>query len=319
MKFEIYKSKYQVVFNDKKAAKQVKSMLGYIPSFEEFISQDSHQSRLMHDILGINVNAEELFWQNTGRKLVFANKDVIQMLSRAKFSAHADSKILPPEGFETFALCFEKDTHIEAYGQKIRLYPCQITVMTAKDLAEKVHEPFHELTGLKITKNDELNLAIAVSYKAKGATYRSCVDISEAIRKIDTDGIPESAFLSDMYDQRLNDVEQMTINALMKVALQLLIFNAATDHKYLTSGFPSDCKFQMPSNTNRTYWNASHFNYAPAKPLDPSARICPAHFRNLRHQKYYQAPYDKMPPGTRWTIVSEYFTGNNETYKQEMK
>ncbi|MGD1524208.1 hypothetical protein [Vibrio owensii] len=302
--------------SNKQAVKQLKSIIGFVPTFNEFLRFDSHQSYQVDDILGINVNAEELFWQNTGKKLVFANKDVVQMLGRAKFSAHADAKILPPEGFETFALCFERDTYIEAYGQKIRLYPCQITVLPAKAMAEKIHEPFHKLTGYQMQENDELELAIIVSYKAKGATYRSCVDVSEAIRKVDTEGLPESAYLSDFYDQRLNSVEQMTINALMKVALQLLIFNAATDNKYLSAGYPTDGKFKLPKNATRDDWTASHFSYKPMKPIDPAARICPAHFRNLRHEKYYQGQFAHYTPKSRWTIVSEYFTGDNETYTQ---
>ncbi|HHE0437836.1 TPA: hypothetical protein ACN35C_004698 [Vibrio parahaemolyticus] len=317
MKYDIFKTKYQTITSNKNIVRSLKQMYGKIPSFKELLIQDTELAAQLDDTLGINTNSEELFFEATGRKLVFVDKSVVSMLNRAKFSANTSAKILPPAGFETFALCFEKDTFVEVNGQQVKLYPCQITVMEEEEMHERVHIPFGDLTGYKIQRNPELNLTITVSYKINDITYRSCVDISEVMDKIDTEGVRESKELSSILDQRLDDVEQLTTNTLMKIAVQLLVFNSATDNKYLVSGYPSKCEFRLPKDTTRVYWKASHFDYEPSKKVSPHIR--PAHFRNLQHDKYYRNEYADIPKGSRWVLVSESFVGKNETYIQKQK
>lgn len=316
MKYDIFKTKHQILCGNKKFVKQFTKVLGKAPTFEDIIKYDTNIAIDFDDTLAVNVNSEELFFHNTGRKLVFVNKDVISMLNRAKFSGNVDSKILPPEGFDTFAVCFEQNTMVEVDGEKIRLYPMQITVMREDDV-EKLHKPFEELTGHKIVRNTDLDIVLTVSYKIGDVSYRSCVDVSEVMEKI-TSGIELSKDLSSVYDQRLSNKEQQLTNLQMRIAVQLLIFNAATDNKYLVSGFPEQSKFQLPSNTIRTYWNASHLAYTPTT-QSVSSHIRSAHFRNLRDDRYYKGQYANLEKGTRWTLVSESFIGGNETFTQEME
>ncbi|EOG9060028.1 TPA: hypothetical protein ACGF58_002531 [Vibrio cholerae] len=312
MKYDIFKTKYQTVLSDKKTVKMLKQMIGHVPSFEEFLVEDSYLANQLDDVLGINTNAEELFYEQS-RKLVFVNKSIVEMLNRAKFTSNINATIRPPQGFETFALCFEKDTYVKVNGQNIKLYPCQITVLSEEEMYEKVHVPFGELTGLKIQRNPEINISITVSYKIKDVTYRSCVDVSEIISKLD-DGVKESDELSTIVDQRLNDIEQLTTNTLMKIAVQLLIFNSATDNKYLVNGFPHQAKFRMPEKTTRDYWNASFFDYEPSNKI--SEHIRSAHFRNLQHDKFYRGDFEKVQKGSRWILVKESFVGKSKTYVQ---
>ncbi|ATI44268.1 hypothetical protein CO725_01020 [Vibrio parahaemolyticus] len=312
MKFDIFKTKYQTVLGDKKTVKILKQMFGCIPSFNQFIVEDSQLANQLDDTLGINTNAEELFFENN-RKLVFVNKSIVEMLNRAKFTSNINATITPPNGFETFALCFEKDTYVNVAGQSIKLYPCQITVMSEEDMFEKVHKPFGELTGMNIQRNPDINISITVSYKIKDVTYRSCVDISEIITKLD-DGVRESGELSNIIDQRLNDVEQLTTNKLMKIAVQLLIFNSATGNQYLVKGFPHQAKFRMPVGTTRNYWNASHFAYESSSKV--SEHIRSSHFRNLQNEKYYKGEYESVEKGSRWVLVKESFVGKSKTFTQ---
>ncbi|MCK8072458.1 hypothetical protein [Vibrio sp. 1CM23M] len=314
MKYDLFKTKTQTLFSNKKIMRSLKKMFGKTPSFEELLIQDTELAAQLDDTLGINTNAEELFFDKTGRKLVFVEKSVVEMLNRAKFTSNSSAKILPPAGFETFALCFEKDTFVEVNGKQVRLYPCQITVMEEEEMYQRIHQPFGELTGFNIQRNPSLNLTITVSYKIDDVTYRSCVDIREVMNKIDT-GVRESNELSSILDQRLNDTEQLTTNTLMKIAVQLLIFNSATNNKHLVSGFPSDCDFRLPLNTTRVYWTASHIDYSQSKAV--SAHIRSAHFRNLQHPKYYNNEYSNIPKGSRWVLVSESFIGDNDTFIQQ--
>lgn len=314
MKYDIYKTKYQTVISNKKVAKILKKHFGSLPSFNDFIIKDTELAVELNDTLGVNTNAEELFWYNNDKKLVFANNNVIQMLNRANFSSNLNSKILPPVGFETFALCFEKDSFVDVKGTKVRLYPCQITVMTEDDMFNRIHKPFDDLTGYSIQRNPDLNITITVSYKIKDVTYRSCVDVSEILNKLDADGVRASESLSDVYDQRLDEHEQLTTNTLMKIAIQLLIFNAATENKYLISGFPAECKFRMPDKLTRTYWNASHFKYESTASV--SSHIRSSHFRCLTHDKYYQNDHESTPKGSRWILIRESFIGSNQTFTQ---
>ncbi len=314
MKYDIYKTKHQILCSNKQFNKAFTKFLGHAPTFEDVLQHDTSVAMEIHDILAINANSEELFWYNSGKKLVFVNQDVISMLNRAKFSGNVDSKILPPDGFETFALCFEKNTKVEIQGKKIPLYPMQITVLRESEIYDKIHKPFKDLTGHDFVRHNDLNIAITVSYKIGQTTFRSCVDVSEVMEKITT-GIELSDDLSDLYDQSLNDKEQQQTNIQMRIAVQLLIFNAATDNKYLVDGFPEQSKFQMPTNTNRTYWKASHFNYKPSNHAMTS-HIRSAHFRNLRDDRYYKGQYANLEKGSRWTLVSESFVGSNETFTQ---
>ncbi|EIW7861938.1 hypothetical protein MH171_001867 [Vibrio parahaemolyticus] len=315
MKYDIFKTKYQTVLSDKKTMKMLKSMFGHIPTFEEFLIEDSLLANQLDDTLGINTNAEELFFEKS-RKLVFVNKSIVEMLNRAKFTSNLNATIKPPKGFETFALCFEKDTYIKVNGQSIKLYPCQITVLSEEEMYQQVHVPFGDLTGMNIQRNPDINISITVSYKIKDVTYRSCVDISEIISKLDQ-GVAESGELSSLIDQRLNDIEQLTTNTLMKIAIQLLIFNSATDNKYLVKGFPAASKFRLPEQTQRNYWTASHFAYEPSTKV--SEHIRSAHFRNLQHAKFYKGDFEKMEKGSRWILVSETFVGNSKTFTQNAK
>lgn len=314
MKYDIFKTKFQSIMSNKKIAKTLKKMFGHLPTYSDVMIQDTQLAVELDDTLGVNTNAEEYFFERSGRKLVFIDKSVVDMLHRAKFSANKSAKILPPSGFETFALCFEKDTFVKVNGQSVRLYPCQITVMEEEDMHRKVHVPFDDLTGYNIQRNTELTLTITVSYKIGDVTYRSCVDIAEIMEKIDTEGVRESTHLSSVLDQRLDDTEQLTTNTLMKIAVQLLIFNSATNNKYLVNGYPSECQFRMPTNTTRAVWNASHINYQV--PSNISAHVRSAHFRNLQNDKYYKNEYSELKKGSRWVLVSESFVGNNETFTQ---
>lgn len=312
MKYDLFKTKYQTVLGDKKTLKMLKKMYGRIPTFNEFILEDSLLANQLDDILGINTNAEELFFEKN-RKLVFVNKPIVEMLNRAKFTSNLNATITPPKGFETFALCFEKDTYITVQAHSIKLYPCQVTVMREEEMNDKVHKPFSELTGMNIQRNPAINLAITISYKIKDVTYRSCVDLSEIISKLD-DGVEDSGDLSSILDQRLSGIEKLTTNTLMKIAVQLLIFNSATNNKYLISGFPHQAKFRMPTGTTRDYWSASHFDYEPSS--KKSEHIRSAHFRNLQNEKFYKGEYEKLEKGSRWVLVKESFVGKSKTFTQ---
>lgn len=317
MKYDIFKTKHQILCSNKQFNKAFTKVLGHTPTFEDVLKHDSEVAIQMNDVLGVNTNAEEYFWYLTGKKLVFVNQNVISMLNRAKFSGNIDSKILPPDGFDTFALCFEQNTTVEVNGEKIRLYPMQITVLRESEINGKIHKPFKELTGHEIIRNNDLDIAITVSYKVGQTTFRSCVDVSEVMEKITT-GLELSKDLSDLYDQSLSDKEQQQTNIQMRIAVQLLIFNAATDNKYLVDGFPEQSKFQLPNNTIRTYWQASHFNYKPSNNAMTS-HIRSSHFRNLRDDRYYKGQYANLEKGSRWTLVSESFIGGNETFTQNIE
>ncbi|EHZ2727087.1 hypothetical protein L7E35_004683 [Vibrio parahaemolyticus] len=317
MKYDIFKAKHQILCSNKQFNKAFTKVLGHVPTFEDVLIHDTNVAIEMNDVLGANTNAEEYFWYRTGKKLVFVNQDVISMLNRAKFSGNIDSKILPPDGFDTFALCFEQNTRVEVNGERIRLYPMQITVLRESEIFDKIHKPFYDLTGHKFLRNNDLDIAITVSYKVGQTTFRSCVDVSEVMDKITT-GLELSDDLSDIYDQSLNDKEQLQTNLQMRIAVQLLIFNAATENKYLVDGFPEQSKFQLPNNTIRTYWKASHFNYKPNNHAIAS-HIRSAHFRNLRDDRYYKGQYENLEKGSRWTLVSESFVGGNETFTQNIE
>lgn len=317
MKYDIFKTKYQTIMSNKKVVKSLKKMFGRLPTYQELMIQDTQMAVELDDTLGVNTNAEEYYFERSGRKLVFVDKSVVEMLNRAKFTANKFAKILPPSGFETFAICFSKDTLLRINNQTVRLYPCLISIMEEEDMYNKVHVPFSEATGYEIARNPNLTITITVSYKIKDVTYRSCMDISEVMEKIEKEGVYQSNELSSIVDQRLDDFEQLTTNTLMKLAVQLLIFNAATDNNYLIHGYPSECKFRTPLDTNRSDWNASHIDYESDKIV--SDHIRSAHFRNLQHEKYYKNKYSGMKKGSRWVLVSESFVGHNETFTQVLK
>lgn len=317
MKYDIFKTKHQTLLSNKKIAKSLKKAFGRLPTYEELLDQDTELAVSIGDVLAVNTNAEELFFERSGRKLVFVDKSIVEMLNRAKFTANQFAKILPPQGFETFALCFEKDTYIEVAGRKVKLFPCQVTVMREKAMGELIHQPFFNLTGYEIKRNKELDIAITVSYKIGEVTYRSCVDVSEIIDKLNNNNIHQSSDAKLHLNQFLDDEEKLITNTLMRIAVQLLIFNSATNNQYLVKGFPSECKFRMPENTTRTTWRASHFNYKATHSV--SSHIRSSHFRCLQNDRYYQNDFSHMPKGSRWILVKESFVGKQETFTQKNK
>ncbi|EOV0920129.1 hypothetical protein ACOLNO_002939 [Vibrio parahaemolyticus] len=316
MKFDIYKTKYDNFISSKKLVKSLKDTLGHFPTFGDHLIAESKIASILQDSIAMNCLSEEFYFERTGRNLVFVNNSIVDMLNRAKFTATKQASIIVPKGFETFALCFEKNACIDVEGHKVKLYPCLITVLSKEEHNELVKEPFSKATGQYFYDNSRIRTSIALNYKVGDVNYRTCIDLSEVVESLEN-GVRDTDTESPFFNQHLNPDEQRTSNLLLKMAVKMLIFNASTDNEYLVSGFPKQCNFKLPDNRIRTHWNASHVNYAPS--FKVGAHIRSAHFRNLQADRYYKNEYENLPKGSRWIMIQESFIGKSKNFTQKSK
>lgn len=324
MKYDIYKTKHQYAFSKKHVYLALKEQLNRNPSIEDYYKLESNLAISLNDTLASNVNAEEYFWLNNNKKIVFVSNEIAEMLYRSTFEVEKEqASITPPKDFETFALCFSKNFKLELKNKTIPIFSSLITVMTKKEMKEKVHTAYENLTNTTIISNDVFkqdDLIITISYKINETTYRSCVPITELAERLKK-GVVDTEYVSDLYDQSLSPEEKEITNAILKIAVSLLIYNNATDNKYLEKGFPLSSTFERPKSKfeqyNNTYWNAYYIeDYQPKRRITKGF-IRVAHFRNLKADRFYHGKYADLKKGSRWTLVKETFIGDNETFTQK--
>ncbi|HIF9543551.1 TPA: hypothetical protein ACX6S1_003831 [Photobacterium damselae] len=323
MKYDIFKTKHQIIFSNKKMMKFFGEMLEKKNiDYKDFYLHDSKYAISIDDTLAANVNAEEMFWLENGKQIVFVSDQIANMLQRSKLSTNKNAQILSNDGLNSFALCFPKNFSMNVNGNNVIVPSCLVTVMKARDIKTKIHKPFGDFTKCKILmERDDEEVMISFLYNLNTVTFRGSVPLSELMDRLST-GIVENVQSSLFYDQHLNEEEKAISNNLLKIIVSFLIYNNATDNKYLVKGYPSKVQFDKPKSRteqyNNSYWTSYHvIDYRPKSSV--TAHIRASHFRNLQHEKYYRNEYSDIPRGSRWTLVSESYIGDHDTYLQTVE
>lgn len=90
----------------------------------------------------------------------------------------------------------------------------------------------------------------------------------------------------------------------------LMISNSATEGRIIKEGLPFDFTSKIKMKTIRKDITERYYYDFNALSTNKNAKTPDEHyrkwhFRNLKHDKYYQGEYKKHKPVTRWTMVRD--------------
>ena len=271
------------------------------------------------------VMAHDVFWARSGKHTIFLDQpDVPQRLMAAQFDVASEQTAGLTLPFESFRLALPKGTTSPA-GHP--LPGIQVTWIEYEAIVPQVLESFFRYVNLA-NMPDISNIehqpgerALVVNMLLNHSTLESMHTVMLESRLPDilaAETVEEfHARLGSFSDgalqfAALSPDEQEQQYAAIRLVCALGVFNAATEGQFLKPGFPGG---QAP----RTIGGAlsprmDHHTLAmPAlERASPEEHYRAAHYRQLRHERYYQGDYATWPRGSRWAYVRDTWVRRDE-------
>lgn len=310
-KFEIHNTQYQYLATDKKVAKIAKEKFGKITP-EVVYKHTAKTADYLHDSIGHICGAEELYWLNNSRKVVFLTEDLISMLFRATFSLEEFGTISQPKGLKSFCAAIPKRTTIKSdSGREIAILPFLFSMMPLRDWINEVKSEYLSTTGSYFETDPELladkdEMILTLTYKNKNQVlYQTVEKISNLPEILTTTGITDKKSIEQ--HQVLDDNEREQSKMMLRLAASFLIYTTVKQGMNLTDGYPKNSVFDIATGFNRAFWNPVTADYKPTWiNKKKESEVIGAHFKNLSDESDYQGEYAWMPVGSRWEFVDEH-------------
>lgn len=290
-------------------------------SDEEILGQTIFQLPEMRQTLDFLIMAEEHFWGLKKRPSIFIESaQVAQRLYEATYDAKWMEGIQMP--FESFIVSIPKDFKVND-----TIIPgCLVTWMRFCDLDERALRPMCLKAGIpapdevSVPEEYRESMTIHISYQdpydQRRYTYARIVIPCELFGSIlaskdrhefrERAGDYKEASIKGLI--RSSEVDLTIQFTLLKLVLAMAVFNQATEAKHLTPGLPGG-QIQVDGVVRNLKPSHQTLGMPPLKapsskgPVEDHYRSF--HFRQLRHERYYQGEYADWRPGTRWTFVSD--------------
>ena len=256
----------------------------------------------------------ERLWISEGqRRTVFLDTpELVNNLLLARFSHEG----LPcPDTPQTFALALPEGL---SHGG-VPLMPCLVTIGRAIDIADQQTQMANHIWKIEGESGTEIDpQALSIMLSMPG---------------LDEQGRPEASYLSlfvggdliaGLLDADLGDDIESVIPALSRrisldvsaherrlqiimsrLALALWIYWSAVPEAIVEGAPKGTQDGDAPALGRMTALQASNFFSATSRPgASPAEHQRRWHFRQLRHEKFYQGAYAGLPRGSRWVPVS---------------
>ncbi len=294
MSHTVYSTKFDIMMSSSKLRAGFKHNFGKLPNEKNYLIMEGESAISYSDYLGVRIASEELFWNETKRKVIFIDDiDLLHNLSSAKYDFNQN--VLIPTPFETFALSFPKGAVIDG----CQLSPCLVNIMKGDRYNEQVTYPYLNLIKSELGEPYSSEIYnISVTYHEGGYSICHAVEMSNVIDLIN-DGFNELSHNSPFYNQKLSKEENKKISILFKIALLTSIYNNATSGEYLTNRFPTG-KVLYPKGRNKASYDS--YTLTNMFKLRESKKGKLTTLKNLSSPKYYTGEYSHMPIGSRWIM-----------------
>lgn len=287
-------------------------------------------SSLDHAVMG-----EERYWQRQGGLVVFPeDADVLNLLYRAKFDIGLPRALKLPA--TSFMLAMPKGFTLEG----LELPGCLVTWLPINAYNETIFTPLDKEIGYTferglptdLTDPEQMTLSICfidpesrMPYGSKHAGYarnrffvesdkipqllaaRDNASFYAASGKYDNGDMP---WVTECED---NDITRQ--RCYMQMVLAMSVYYTATEHACIAQGFPAG-KVQLSPRPGCDIKGMTLLHRAGRQPSPAQQRklvdgiprrehLRAWHFRQLRHERYYQGQYANWPRGSRIVFVSE--------------
>lgn len=290
-------------------------------------------SSLDHAIMG-----EERFWERQGGLTLFPDdEDVLRLLQRARYDiSMAEGLQLPTK---SFMLAMPKGfTH-----EGIEMPGCLVTWLPMDQYNETIFAPLDKEMGYSFERGmpydmidpKEMTLSICfidpksrTPYTGKHAGYarnRVFIEAHKIPRLLVAKDNREFYDISGHYTNGdmtwVTDLEDHDITmerCYLQLVLALSVYYTATEGACLSAGTPNG-KVQLSPRPRCPIKGITITHQAGRRPSEAQQRKIPTtrrehlrtwHFRQLRHERYYQGQYANWPRGSRIVFVSESHIGN---------
>lgn len=288
---------------------------------EEILGDTVFRLPDMLQTLDFLIMAEEHFWELSKRPSIFIESaQVAQRLFEATYDAKWMDGIQMP--FDSFILSMPKDFTVND-----TIIPgCMVTWMRFCDLKDKAITPLCKKAGIPVPQEVTVpeqyreSMTIHISYQDpydnRKHTYARIVIPSDLFGSVlaSKNGQEFRQRAGDYKDASFkglvpsSDLDLTIQFTLLKLVLALAVFNQATEQEHLTPGLPGG-HIQVDGVVRNLRPVHRTLSMPPLKAPDTKGAVedhyRSFHFRQLRHERYYQGEYAEWAPGTRWTFVSD--------------
>lgn len=289
-------------------------------------------SSLDHAILG-----EERYWERQGALTLFPDdQDVITLLQRARFDVSSAEGLQLPSS--SFMLTLPK-----GYSYKgIEMPGCLVTWLPIKEYNQTIFYPLDQEMGYSferglpsdMTDPEQMSLSICfidpksrTPYTPKHTGYarnRVFVESHKIPKLLVAQTNEEFYTITGRYQNGdmawVTDLEDDDITmerCYLQLVLAISVYYTATEGACLSTRMPTG-KVQLSPRPKcpikgMTITHQAGRHPSPVQQRDPASprreHLRSWHFRQLRHERYYQGKYADWPRGSRIVFVSESFVG----------
>ena len=283
------------------------------------------QTMMCADFSG-HVYAEELFWMNNGKHIIFPDSaQTIENLRRGKFRVEMTNGIKVPH--ESFVVAFPA-------GFMLAGFECpsvMVTAIRSENRYDRLFLPFIQECGVnpkefgKPTHDHEFFLAINYFMKRdNGGISRMCLPWAKLAAVLSCKNGEEYHSVIGSFD-KIKDIplayeipadEQELQFQLINLLARMFVYIQA-DGSSLVEGFPSTkaqkdiaLSTQMALNktpTAHTFGIHQHHHSSSV-----AAHYRSFHIRQLRDEKFYQGEWKNYPRGSRFVFVKDTFVNQRD-------
>lgn len=273
---------------------------------EIFARAEQEELESITDNMSIRLYSYESYWEKQGSHSVFiATKEVLSYLQQCKLNG--DINIYPESEIHTAIVNMPVGTVIAGETISSVLFTFVDAHKFTKDhdlpFAASLGREADQATLNALDQHDQQTL-LALTFKTlkSGDTIRYVFNAKELFAAFTTTSA-ESYLAVKIKGALANSHRELAI-AIGKIVLSLII-HISVHPEDLRNGFPNN--YSSPKVHKRSEIHVrlcKSFHFSPQINSEKSAHFRSGHFRQLRHERYYQGEHKDKPIGSRWVSVN---------------